>query len=180
MQSFTRIPDEFDELHIALIRASDIGMYFGTIVSAFANNELTTPELPQSRTDANKITTAKVMEFASAFEREFRRLHPGNVEYSYETQRANEAAKAALNKTIEELAGMPKDKAKYSLARINDDSLSMRIRFACKKLPEDIRHSVFNCTKVNPKYAQMSNKFAGMRNDIAHGNEPKQSLSIIR
>lgn len=180
LQSSTRIADEFDELHIALIRASDIGTHFGTIVSAFANNELTMPDLPQSRADANIITSAKVIELASAFERGFRKLHPDGVEHSNKTQRINEAAKAALNKTIEELTGKPKDKVKYLLGRIDDDSLSMRIRFACKRLPEDIRHSVFNHTKVNPKYAQVGNRFTNMRNDIAHGNEPRQSLSDIR
>lgn len=180
LQSSTRIADEFDELHIALIRARDIGTHFGTIVSAFANNELTTPELPQSRTDANKITSAKVIELASAFEREFRESHPNGVEHSNKTQRANEAARVALNKTIEELTGKPKDKVKYLLARLDDDSLSTRIRFACKKLPEDIRHSVFNHTKVNPKYTQVGNRFTNMRNDIAHGNEPRQSLGDIR
>lgn len=86
----------------------------------------------------------------------------------------------ALSKTIDELTGKPKDKVKYLLARIDDDSLSTRIRFACKKLPEDIRYSAFNHTKVNPKYMQMSNKFADIRNGNAHGNEPRRSLNDIR
>lgn len=53
LQNPTRIPDEFDKLHIALIHASDIGTRFDTVISAFASNELTAPDLPQSRTDAN-------------------------------------------------------------------------------------------------------------------------------
>lgn len=160
LQSSTRMPDEFDELHIALIRTSDIGTHFGAIVSTFANKELITPDLPQSRADANIITSAKVIELASAFEREFCKLHPDGVELSNKTQRTNEAAKVALNKTIEGLTGKPKDKVKYLLGRIDYDSLSTRIRFARKKLPGDIHHSVFNHTKVNPKYPQMGNKFA--------------------
>lgn len=79
-------------------------------------------------------------------------MHPDGVEHSNKAQRINEAAKAALNKTIEELTGKPKDKVKYLLGRIDDDSFSTRIRFAYKKLLEDISHSVFNHVKVNSKY----------------------------
>lgn len=73
LQSSTRIPDELDELHIALIHASDIGMHFDTIVSAFANNELTTSDPPQSRTDANIITSVKVIELALFLKENFAR-----------------------------------------------------------------------------------------------------------
>lgn len=180
LHTSTNIPDEFDELHVALIRAGNISIHFGTIVSAFNDEELTMPELPQSRVDANIITYAKVIELASAFEREFRMLHPEGVEHSNATQKINEAVKTALNKTMQDLTGKPKGKVKYLLRRIDDDSLSTRIRFACKKLPEHIHHAVFNHTKVNPKYTQMGNKFADMRNDIAHGNKSRQNLSDIR
>lgn len=56
-------------------------MHFDTIVSAFANNELTTSDPPQSRTDANIITSVKVIELASVFEREFRKMHSDGVEH---------------------------------------------------------------------------------------------------
>lgn len=86
----------------------------------------------------------------------------------------------ALNKTIEELTGKPKDKVKYLLTRIDDDSLSVCIRFACKKPPECIHDPVFDYTKASPNYTQAGNKFADMRNDVAHNNELRRSLSGIR
>lgn len=136
LESPTRIPDEFDELHIVLIRASNVGVHFGIIVSAFANNKLTTPDLPQSRTDANIIALAKVIDLVSVFERKFCKMYSDGVAHANKTQKNNEAAKAALNKTIEELTG----KAKHRLARIDDNNLSSRIRFVSKAAR---RHSVF-------------------------------------
>ena len=95
-------------------------------------------------------------------------MHPDGVEHSNKTQRTNEAAKAALNKTIKELTGKTKDKVKYLLGRIDDGGLSTRIRFACKKLLENIRRFMFNHTKVNSKYAQIDSKCFARRYEKWH------------
>lgn len=73
----------------------------------------------------------------------------------------------------------PEDKLKYLLGRIDNNSLSVRIRSICKKLPECIYGSVFNHAKANLKYMQAGNKFVDMRNDIAHGNELRRNFSDI-
>ena len=112
-------------------------------------------------------------------------MHPGGVEHIDKTQRTKKPTKTTRNNIIDELTGrliheqiysqisLPADKLKHLLACLDDDNLSTRIRFACKRLPEDIRHFVFNHTKANPKYTQVGNRFANTRNDIAHGNKTR-------
>lgn len=182
LESPTRIPDEFDELHIVLIRASNVGVHFGIIVSAFANNKLTTPDLPQSRTDANIIASAKVIEHTLLLKENFascaqRALNIATQSKEPMKRLRQHRIKQQKNSRVSLFTGKPKDKVKYLLARVDNNSLSMHIRFACKKLTEDIHHSAFNHTKSNPKCTQIGNKFADIRNDIAYGNKSRQKVS---
>lgn len=104
----TYVPDELDKPSAHLVRAKDVGIYFGEVVSAFSNGTFYGPELAQSRDDTEIITYSKIIELTSSFEREFRELFPKGIEHKAKTQRDSELAKAAICQAAEGLPSNPK------------------------------------------------------------------------
>lgn len=172
-------PDELDEAYLCFPRAKDIGLYFGTITTAFSNSVLNTRELALSRYDANLITYAKIIELTSSFEREFRELYPEGVKHKTRTLREMELAKEAIIEAAEKLPSRPKQRLKRLSERIDEDNLETRIRYSVKNLPQDISISVFKNTGVNANYSQLGKKITELRNDIAHGNKPRHKLKSV-
>ena len=179
MHGQTYIPDELDKPSTFFVRAKDIDAYFGKIVSAFSNGSFYGTELSQSREDAGIITYSKVIELTSAFEREFRVLFPEGVKHRAKTQRNSELAKKAICEAAEDLASGPKRILLRLSERVSEDNLATRIRYACKSLTDEVAEAVFRSTGANRKYTQLGNKITKLRNDIAHGNEPKHTLRSI-
>lgn len=175
----TYIPDELDKPSVSFVRASNIGTYFGEIVSAFSNSFFKGAELSQSRDDAGMITYPKVIELTSAFEREFRELFPEGVKHKAKTQRDSELAKNAICEAAEGLASNPKRILLKLSERVSEDNLESRIRHACKSLSDEVAEAVFRSTGANRKYTQLGKKITELRNDIAHGNEPRHELKSI-
>lgn len=179
MHGKTYIPDKLDKPSTFFVRAKDIDAYFGKIVSAFSNGSFYSTELSQSREDAGIITYSKVIELTSAFEREFRKLFPEGVKHRAKTQRNSELAKNAICEAAENLASEPKRILLRLSERVSEDNLATRIRYACKSLTDEVAEAVFRSTGANRKYTQLGNKITELRNDIAHGNEPKHELRSI-
>ena len=175
----TYIPDELDKPSTCFVRANDIGIYFGKIVSAFSNNLFYGMELSQSREDATIITYSKVIELTSAFEREFRELFPEGIKHKTKTQRDSELARNAIREAAEDLPSDPKRILLRLSKRVSEDNLETRIRYACKSLTDEIAEAVFKSTGANRKYTQLGKKITELRNDIAHGNEPRHEFKSI-
>ena len=175
----TYIPDELDGPSTCFVRAKDIGVYFGDVVSAFSNSTFYGTELAQNRDDAGIITYSKVIELTSSFEREFRELFPGGVKHKVKTQHDSELAKAAICEAAEGLASNPKRILLRLSERFFEDNLETRIRYACKSLTNEVSEAVFRSTGANRKYTQLGKKITELRNDIAHGNEPRHELKSI-
>lgn len=175
----TYIPDELDEPFTCFVRAKDIGIYFGEIVSAFSDNSFYGTELNQSRADADIITYSKVIELTSSFEREFHKLFPEGVKHGAKTQHDSELAKQAINKAAEGLTSAPKRILQKLGERVSEDNLETRIRHACKSLADEVAEAVFKSTGTNRKHSQLGKKITELRNDIAHGNEPRHELKSV-
>ena len=54
-----------------------------------------------------------------------------------------------------------------------------RIRYACKSLTNEVAEAVFRRTGASRRYTQLGKKITELRNDIAHGNEPRHELRSI-
>lgn len=175
----TYIPDELDEPSVCFVRAKDIGVYFGDVVSAFSNSTFYGTELSQSRDDAGIITYSKVIELTSAFEREFRELFPEGVKHKARTQRDLELTRDVICEAAEGLASNQKRILLRLSERVFEDNLESRIRYTCKSLTDGVVEAVFRSTGANRSYTQIGKKITELRNDIAHGNEPRHELRSI-
>ena len=106
-------------------------------------------------------------------------LFPEGVKHRAKTQRNSELAKKAICEAAEDLASGPKRILLRLSERVSEDNLATRIRYACKSLTDEVAEAVFRSTGANRKYTQLGNKITKLRNDIAHGNEPKHTLRSI-
>ncbi len=175
----TYVPDELDKPSACFVRAKDIGAYFGKAVSAFSDRSFYGAELSKNRDDAGTITNSKIIELTSSFEREFRELFPEGVKHKAKTQRDSDLAKAAICEAAERLTSNPKRILLRLSERVSEDNLETRIRYACKSLTNEVAEAVFRRTGASRRYTQLGKKITELRNDIAHGNEPRHELRSI-
>jgi hypothetical protein len=175
-----RVPDEHDEPHVTFVRAQNVGEYFGNIVSAFADGTLERETLAESRSDTRVITSSKIIELTSSFERAFRMQFPKGIEHRARTQKNYELARKAMLETAENLPSDSKKIVVRLSKRVEEDNLAARIRHTCKALPEAVADAAFENTGANRRYTQLGKKITTVRNDIAHGNKMQYKLSDIR
>ena len=174
------VPDEYDEHSTMFVRAQNVGAFFGSVVSAFADETFERKTLSESRDDAGIITLSKIIELTSSFEREFRMLFPEGIEHRASTREKHEQVKNAM---LEAAKSLPSDSRRIVLRlseRVDEDNLEARIRHACKTLPETVVNVAFENAGINRKNNQLGNKITTVRNDIAHGNKLQHNLGAVR
>lgn len=172
-------PDTRDPISRRYVLAKHLSNDFGNLVQAFIDGTIKTAAFSQSRSDAYRLSDSKIIELTSYFESVFNSLYPEGVKHSRKALAKRSTLVNALVQLKPELKSDEAREVDRCIRIVTQDNLQSRIVHAFHQLDKLLLNACTAGLEIDVSSGQIGSKIQSKRNSIAHGSEPKYSLSEV-